>query len=106
MRPVESISSTSESRLTRSLQKSRSGPQETKKIRRSEREVVQHQLLLVRIEAFGEFDFSKNDRLAHVIDFLVSGLTPIPRSFLVEIIVKTAKHLVVRVDAFHRRLAQ
>jgi len=47
--------------------------------------------LLVRIEAFGEFIVFQHDILAHVIYFLISGFTPIRRSFTEEIATKAEK---------------
>ena len=64
--PVETISSTPDSRLTRSLQNSRGSPKEIEHFRRGEREVEQHPTLLIRLKAFGENSGSHHERLAHL----------------------------------------
>jgi len=61
--------------------------------------------LPIRIEAFGEFSVFQQDRLAHIIYFLISGFTPSPGSYLVKITMNAAKHFAGRVDAFLRRFA-
>ena len=106
MGPVDSISSTPDSRLTRSLQNSRSGPKEIKNFRRCERKIEQHPTLLVRLKAFGEFSGLQHERRAYLKDFLLSGGTSTNRGFRVKIAMKAAKQLAVRMDAFLRRFAR
>ena len=103
--PVETISSTPDSRLTRSLQNSRGSPKEIEHFRRGEREVEQHPTLLIRLKAFGENSGSHHERLAHLKNFLVRGVTPTTSEFLVVIIaMKATKQLAVSMDAFLRML--